>query len=188
MIEYQSEYQYMPSNSLDLIGSLKGHCVLKMFKVLGWEKENMFETFALKENQLFELAYGKLYIELDDGRMLCLFNSNKRISVTIALENKDDVLKQSGEVIDCTDVKYSEKKWVEFIGKKIQSIEIIKLNDNEYGNNMGMNERGIQFNFESGDFVFSQALAANGPVSTVLMKRSDVAKCYIDKLEIIKSS
>jgi hypothetical protein len=176
----------MPSNSLDLVRSLKGHFVLRMFKVLEWEKENMFETFAIEENQLFELAYGKLYIELDDRRILCLFKNNKRISVTISLESKDDVSKQSGEVIDSTDDKYSDKKWAKFIGQKILSIEIIKFNDTEYGNNMGMNERGIQFNFESDDFVFSQALVTNGPGSTVLMRRSDVAECYIDNLEIIE--
>lgn len=183
---YGSKY-LLPTYSVDLLESLKGSVISKAYKVLERDTKKMLTDHQIVHNKMFELAYARLYIELDDGRVICLFNDMRRTSVTITVVLPEVLLEQvrGKQIIDCSDKVYSHARWARLIGQTIISINIFKVLEADL--NMGMNERGLQFNCDSDEFLFSSCLVHRGPTDTVLSNISDIADIYAGKLEIIKN-
>ncbi|UOD29981.1 hypothetical protein INH39_32290 [Massilia violaceinigra] len=184
--KYQDQ-QKIPSQSMDLLRRVKGRVITKFIKKLKWEPDDFLKTFGLTENQIFEYGYGALFIELDAEMVIGLSCISKKISVSVFSADAGQVEEElvAPAWINCSDKKYSKACWANVIGKRIDSLGIIKLHDSNYEGDDGLYERGIVFILNSGNFVFTHALADAGPMDTVVMEFDELKPDIVKGMSII---
>jgi hypothetical protein len=185
--EYQQKGS-LPSNSLELLKSLKGRRITRLGKSLSWEPIEFSRIFGVEKNKLFELGCGTLFIEFDRKKTISLHGYLKISSVTIQEETKEfsSIQRQSLYWINPEDSEFSCSNWMNLIGQKVEMLEIANYEDDYkvYGR-QGMNERGIVFTSKERKFVFCHALTSKGPIDSVIMDFNCIESDILEKVRLI---
>lgn len=188
MNEIRKNPNKIPSLSLSLLESVKGRVITKFIKHVEWELEDYLKTFYLDRNKVFEYGYGTLYVELDREMIIGLSCIPKKISVSVFFAEGELIKEKrnSSNWIDCADKIYSRTCWGNVVGKRVESIEIIKFNNSNCIASDGLNERGILFGLNSGNFIFSHALAEAGPMDTVVMELNQLRPEIVNAMNLVE--
>jgi hypothetical protein len=185
-IDFQQKGK-LPTDSLELLKSLKGCIITGLGKSLSWEPGDFSRTFGVEKDKLFELGSGILFIEFDGKRTFSFYGFTKKTSITVLEETEDylSIKKRSQYWTSAKDSEYSCSNWTDLVGQKVEALEIAKYVDGKLYGSTGMNERGIVFTSKHRKFIFCHALASKGPTDSVIMDFKHIESDIFGKVKLI---
>ncbi|MCO7223669.1 hypothetical protein [Pleionea sp. CnH1-48] len=181
-----------PSACKPLLELLVGQKIVSIGRVVNCEPEEYVLDKEINANEFFMLTHGQTYISFENDICIGVMYSPSKATLMIWKDNEVDLTsgepktkRFDGKIMKAGESDFVSDEIRKVLGRKVDSISIVKLNRNPTVEGMSPFEDGLLFNFEDGDgLVLGAGVVKCESAALTLIPLS--FKPLVEEVEIIK--